>query len=281
VQGGISAFRANQISSDVDYFFGAKDRLASKYYFQRDPNATPFANSAFLGFPQTMDAGSQTISLDNTTSLTPNLTWEQRFGFMEDVYSHENQFVTPSAVGMNLLGRSLFPSINIHNADGLFDSTYIGPSSNFANTGLFQNNFEWASSLQSVHGRHATSTGFNFDYTQLNIVKRNDQLASLNFEDFPSFLQGQVCSPTLACNGQTPSEVLVGATCRDYRVKQVGAFAQDKFRLKSNLTVDIGVRWDWDGPLSEINALLSNFYPQKYSYNAATDTLSDIGHSGE
>ena len=175
------------------------------------------------------------------------------------------------------MGRSLFPSINIHNADNLFDSTFVGPSSSFADTGMFQNNFEVASSLQSVHGRHTLSIGFNFDYTQLNIINRNEQLASLNFADFPGFLQGRLCTPTFSCSGQPPSELLSGGTSRHYRTKQAGAYVQDKFRPKPNLTVDIGLRWDWDGPLYETNGLLSNFYPQNYSYDVASDTITNIG----
>jgi hypothetical protein len=175
IQGGSSSFRADQVNGNVDYFFSPKDRLAGKYYYQRDPNTTPFANSTLLGFPQILHAGSQVFSLDNTTSVTPALSWEQRFGFVRQLaYSNQSGFVGPSAFGINLQGLSLFPSLNIHNADGLADNLYIGPNSNFANTGMFQNNFEWASNIQWVHGRHAISSGFNFDYTQLNIVNRND-----------------------------------------------------------------------------------------------------------
>jgi Carboxypeptidase regulatory-like domain len=278
IQGGNSAFRANQVNGNIDYYFSSRDRLAGKYYYQDDPNTTPFANSQLLGFPQTMHAGSQAISLDNTTALTPNVTWEQRIGFVrERAYSQQSPLLSLSDIGMTLPGPTLFPSINLHNADGLFDSTSIGPSSNFANTGMFQNNFELATSLQSVHGRHNLSIGINFDYTQLNIINRNDQLTSLNFEDFPGFLLGQVCSPTFACGDQSPSELLNGATSRHYRTRQLGAYGQDKWRVRHNLTIDFGLRWDWDGPLTETNGLLSNFYRQDYSYDVATDTLSSIG----
>ena len=278
VQGGSSVFKADQANGNIDYYFNTKDRFAAKYYYQRDPNTTPFANSQLLGFPQTLHAGSQAISFDNTTAMTSNLTWEQRLGFIREIaYSAQSGFLTPSSVGINVLGRNLFPSINIHNTDNLFDSTYVGPASSFADTGMFQNNFEVASSVQWVHGRHSVSTGFNFDYTQLNIINRNEQLASLNFADFPGFLQGQLCTPSFSCSGQPPSELLSGGTSRHYRTRQAGAYVQDKFRLKSNLTVDIGLRWDWDGPLNEINGLLSNFYPQNYSYDVASDTITNVG----
>jgi Carboxypeptidase regulatory-like domain/TonB dependent receptor-like, beta-barrel len=281
VQGGTSSFKADQVNGNIDYYFSTSDRLAAKYYFQNDPNTTPFANSQLLGFPQTLHAGSQVLSLGNTTSLTPNLTWEQRLGFVrETANSVQSQFITPSSIGgINLLGKTIFPSISIHNADGigLFHSNSIGPASSFADTGMIQNNFEGASSIQSVHGRHTLSTGFSFDYTQLNIINRNDQLATLNFADFPGFLQGQVCSPSFQCSNQPPSELLTGSTSRHYRTKQAGAYVQDKFRLRPNLTLDVGLRWDWDGPLYEKDGLLANFYPQNYSYDVASDTVTNIG----
>jgi Carboxypeptidase regulatory-like domain len=77
-----STFSADQFNGNVDYLFSTKDRLAAKYYFQNDPSTSPFAVSQVLGFPQTLHAGSQVVSLDNTVSLTPNTTWEQRIGFL-------------------------------------------------------------------------------------------------------------------------------------------------------------------------------------------------------
>jgi len=282
VQGPGSRFAADQVNGNLDYNFSAKDRLSSKYYYQRDPNVTPFAESELLGFPQTMQAGSQTVSIDNTTALTPNLSWEQRFGFIrEKAYSSTSQFIGPSAVGMNLLGIGLFPQMNIRNADNnpnAIDSLSIGPTNNFANAGIFQNNFEGASNLKWVRGKQSISTGFNFDYTQLNVINKENQVARVTFADFPGFLQGQICGPnTVTCSGQDVSQLLNGASNRYYRTKQAGAYVQDDIRVASNLTLDIGLRWDWDGPLSEKNGMLTNFYPQDYSYNVATDTINNIG----
>jgi hypothetical protein len=282
VQGPGSTFTADQVNANIDYNFSARDRLSTKYYFQRDPNVTPFAESQLLGFPQTMQAGSQTISIDNTTALTPNLAWEQRFGFVrEKAYSSTGQFLKPSDIGINLLGINLFPTINIRNADNnpnATDSLAIGPSNNFANAGVFQNNFEGASSLKWVRGRHSISTGFNFDYTQLNVINKENQVARVTFADFPGFLQGQICGPnTVTCSGQDVSQLLNGASNRYYRTKQVGAYVQDDIRVRSNLTLDVGLRWDWDGPLYEKNGMLTNFYTKDYSYDVATDTINNIG----
>ena len=280
-----SKFKADQVNANVDYDFGMKDRLAAKYYFQNDPNTTPFAESELLGFPQTMQAGSQTVSLSNTTALTPNLTWNQRFGFVrERAYSSTQQFLTASSIGMNLPGLSQFPTISIRNADNnpnSLDSLSLGPSNNFADAGIFQNNFEFASNLKWVRGRQDISTGFNFDYTQLNVINKENQVARVTFADFPGFLLGQICGPnapsSYQCGGQDVSELLNGASNRYYRTKQLGMYVQDDIRVKPNLTVDIGVRWDWDGPLVEKNGMLTNFYTKDYSYDVPSDTINNIG----
>lgn len=287
VFGPKSHFRADQINGNVDYNFSAKDRLALKYYFQNVPNTTPFAQSSLLGFPQKLAAGSQTFGFDNATSITPNLTWEQRLGFlrMKD-YASTSQFLSPSSVGISVPGTNLFPGLNIHNADNAFVSTFgnsgnnsaIGPVNNFADAGFYENNLDAASDLKWVHGSHSFAVGFNFDYTQLNVINKNDSVARITFADFPGFLTGQVCGPnTVTCNGQDASQILSGATSRYYRTKQVGTYVQDNIRIKSNLTLDLGLRWDWNGPLIEKNGNLVNFQPKDYSYDVASDTINNIG----
>ena len=279
VLGPNSHFRADQINGNVDYNFSAKDRFAVKYYYQNDPNTTPFAQSSLLGFPQTMQAGSQTVSLDNITVLTPNMTWEQRFGFIrEKAYATTSQFLTPSTVGISLPGSNLFPVISIRNADNWPNSLTVGPSNNFADAGVFQNNFEWASNLKWVRGRHSIAVGFNFDNVQLNIINKNNELARITFADFPGFLLGDVCGPnTTGCSGQEPSQILSGATSRYYRARQLGTYVQDNIKIKSNITLNLGVRWDWDGPLWEKYGNLTNFYEKNYSYDVANDAITNVG----
>lgn len=280
ILGPNSRFKADQVNANIDYNFSAKDRFAVKYYIQNDPNATPFAQSSLLGFPQTMQAGSQTVSLDNITALTPNLTWEQRFGFVrEKAYSTTSQFLSPGSVGISIPGTNLFPGINIKNEDNIApNSLSIGPVNNFANAGVFQNNFEFSSNLKWVKGRHSFAIGFNLDNLELNVINKNNAVGRITFADFPGFLQGFVCGPTTTgCSGQDPSEILSGATNRYYRAKQLGAYVQDNLRVSASLTLNVGLRWDWDGPLWEKYGNLTNFYSKDYSYDVASDTITNVG----
>jgi hypothetical protein len=287
VKGPPSQFNATQVNGNIDYNFSSKDRLAAKYYFQDDPTNIPFAVSAVPGFPQTMHAGSQLFSLDNTTVFTPNTTWENRYGFVREVANATtSQSLTPSDVGLNLLGSTRFPGITIANADvgaALVDGTTVplfhgnqmslGPSTNFANAGIFQNEHEGSSVYHWVHGIHSLSFGGIFDYMQLNVENRENQVASLNFNSFGDFLTGTLGSD------HSGGLFLNGETNRHFRSKSAGLFVQDNIKVQSNLTVNLGLRWDWDGPLNEINGLLTNFYPSDYKYNLASDSFGALANA--
>ncbi len=279
-----STFLANQINANIDYVFSSNDRLAEKYYFQRNPTTSPFAISETVGFPQTLQAGSQVLSLDNTAVLTPNATWEQRIGYIRQIANANTaQPFTPASMGITLPNGNFFPGITIDNADegaplaagGTVpvlkgDAMTIGPSTNFANAGVFQNEFEGSSKYNWVHGRHTVSFGGTYDYGQLNVENRENNVATFTFRDFGDFLTGTLNTD------KSSGTLLDGETNRHFRTGQAGLYAQDNIKLRPTLGVNAGLRWDWDGPLNETNGLLTNFYPQDYSYSLANDTFSAI-----
>lgn len=268
-----STFKADQVNGNVDYLFSTKDRLAGKYYFQNDPSTSPFAVSQVPGFPQSLKAGSQVFSLDNTISLTSNTTWEQTIGFIRQLANAStSQALTPSDVKVNVLGGQFFPGFTISNAgSGNFNELRIGPANNFANAGVFQNHFQAGTTYNWVHGRHTVSFGFSGDYGQLNVLNHENQVASFTFRNFANFLTGNMGGR----NGG--GQLLDGETNRYYHAHQEGLYVQDSFKLKSNLTITAGLRWDHDGALTEKYGRLTNFYPQNYSYSLSTDTISNIG----
>src|SRR5258708_7479191 len=279
IQGANTRFSANQLNGNIDYNFSTKDRLAVKYYYQDDPTFSPFGVSNTLGFPQQLDAGSQVASIQNTTILSSNMTWTQRLGFVRQrAFAHTTQQFGNSDFGISLFGLNQLPGIFINNDDqtNIGNSLGLGAASNFANAGFFQNQWEGSTNLLWEHGRQSLSFGFQWDHSQINIVNRNNETASIGFNSFADLVTGNLCTPVNGCFSAS-TQFLNGATNRYYRAEQVGTYVQDNIRVKSNLTVNIGVRWDWDGPLVEKNGMLTNFYPNRYSYNAATDTVTNIG----
>jgi Carboxypeptidase regulatory-like domain len=283
VKGPVTTLTADQVNGNVDYNISAKDRLSAKYYFQRDPTVAPFSASSLDGFPQTLTAGSQVVSISNTRILGPNATWTQRFGFVrESALDTTAQGFSQSDFGISIPGSNRLPGINIGTTyqdftQFVFGGLRFGPASNFSDAGIFQNQFEWATDLTWNLGRHTAAFGFLWDRNQLNVLNKQNQVAQLGFNDFPGFLTGALCNPTNSCSFAGNSTLLNGETNRYYRSNQVGVYATDSFKLKPNLTISFGLRWDWDGPLSEKNGFLTNFYPQNYNYNFGTDTIQNIG----
>ena len=83
----------------------------------------------------------------------------------------------------------------------------------------------------------------------------------IGFADFSQFLQGLVTSYT--ADGFDTTAFLQGDANRYYRANQTGEYIQDKFQLRSNLSVTAGLRFDWNGGLSEKYGRLYNFDPSQ------------------
>ena len=269
-QGGNAKANVDQGIANVDYVLSDKDRLSVKYYVQDNPTTNPFgAVGSLLGFPQQLSAGSQVGSISNTVILAPNLTWEQRAGFTRlRAYAQTAQAFKPSDFGINLLGSTTFPQIQINYADPtLSTGLQFGPGPSFGNAGMFQNQWEYGTTLNWVKGRHTLAFGAQWDHTQLNVVNHNTNTDSLYFDTFLTFVEGAVKT----------GDAFAGSASRYYRSDTVGAFVNDNYKLRSNLTVTLGLRWDYDGPLSEKYGRLTGFNANLYSYDAATDTITGSG----
>lgn len=275
VQGPNALASVNQGIANIDYMVNNNDRLTARYFGQNDPTSTPFGPVGYtLGFPQTLDAGSQVGSIENTTILTPNMTWVQRVGFTRlNAYSSQQQAFTPSQFGINLLGVNSFPQIEVSSFDPtLGNKIEFGNSTSFGNAGMYQNQWEYASTLNWVKGRHTLAFGFQFDHTQLNILNQASASSVIQFSSLGNFLEGNV--RTGSYSDLFPG---TGTADRYYRSNTVGIFANDNWKLRSNLTVTLGLRWDNDGGMSEKYGRLAGFNAAQYNYNATTDTIVNSG----
>jgi hypothetical protein len=274
VSGRPSTSQADMYIGDLDYNWSERERLALKYFYQDSPNTNPYASTALNGFPKTLQAGSQVASLDNTSVLKPNLTIENKVGFIRQrAFATTQQPFAPADAGINLFGLTTFPSISLGLVDSLdpnlsSKSLSFGPSGNFANTGVYQNRWDLSSSANWVVGRHTVYFGANWNYTQLNIINNNTKAASLSFTNFGQFLLGNVLPSSTFYNG---------ASNRYYRANQIGAYVQDNYKIRSNLTVNLGLRWDYEGPLWEKYGNLVNFDTSAYKYDASTDSITNSG----
>jgi hypothetical protein len=281
---GTAYFLSDQAVFNLDWNKSTKDTLSAKYYYQHDPSLAPYAYSSVAGFAQRLDAGSQVASLTNTQTLGPRLSVTEVLGILrEKAYSTIEQPFTPQQFNINTFGSTFFPGITIvdplglgnpaANPGGIANLQFLtigqGAASQGAFTGVFQNRIMPSANAIWIRGRHTVTFGGSYSYTQLNTRDRRTNQGIISSADFSQFIQGLVTTN----DDFTTTKFLQGNANRYYRAGQAGAYVQDKFQVRSNLSLTAGLRFDWDGGLTEKYGRIFNFDPSRYSYNDATDTI--------
>ena len=284
---GTAYFLADQAVANLDWNKSTKDTLSAKYYYQHDPSIAPYAYSSVAGFAQNLDAGSQVASLTNTQTLTHNVSITEVLGILrEKVYSTIAQPFTPQQFNINTLGSTYFPGITIAdplglngpaNVGGIANQQFLtigqGAASQGAFTGVFQNRIMPSANAIWMHGRHTITFGGSYAYTQLNTRDERTNQGIIATADFSQFLQGLVTTN----DDFTTTKFLQGNANRYYRAGQAGTYIQDKFQFRPNLSLTAGLRFDWDGGLTEKYGRIFNFDPSRYVYDDATDTIDPNG----
>jgi hypothetical protein len=288
---GTATFIADQAVANLDYNATTKDTLALKYYYQHDPTGAPYAYSNVPGFKQRLDAGSQVFSINNTYLIGSNISTQETLGFLrEKLYNTNDQAFGPSSIpggaygnpSIDTFGSNYFPGISVihvlgdSKVPGIGDTLNIGPGAGGQGslTGVFQNRLQPSGNAIWVKGKHNIGFGGSYSFTQLNIRDRRPGTGTIASNDFGQFLNGLV-TPDDDYNVTT---FLQGNANRYYRANQLGLFLQDKFQIKPNLTITAGIRYDWDGGLTEKNGNIFNFDPSLYSYISPTGPLP-VGES--
>jgi len=292
---GTALFRAHQGVADLDWNPNSSHSFSAKYYYQHDPTIAPYAFSSVQGFDQHLDAGSQVISLSHTQIVKPNLSVSETFGFIrEKAYSTVGQPFTPAQFAttcenltgasaadctINTFGSPIFPGITIDWPGTILPSYQpllnvgAGAESLGAFTGIFQNRFNPSANAIWTFGRHTVTFGGSFAYTQLNARDRRNELGMITSQDINQFLQGELIDDYVYAG----TLFMSGDPNRYFRAKETGEYIQDKFQMRSNLSITAGLRFDWMGGFTEKNGDLLNFDPSKYAYDPVADEVTSTG----
>ena len=273
---GTAYFLSDQAVANLDWNKNIKHTLSAKYYYQHDPTIAPYAYSNVAGFSQQLDAGSQVASITNSQAFTSRFSITEVLGILrEKAYSTIGQPFTPQQLGINTFGSTYFPGITIVDPLGLNGPANIGGIANLQLltigqgaasqgpfTGVFQNRIMPSANAIWIRGRHTVTFGGSYAYTQLNARDERANQGMISTADFSEFLQGIVNIN----DDFTTTKFLQGDANRYYRAGQAGSYVQDKFQFRSNLSLTAGLRFDWNGGLTEKYGRIFNFDPALYCY---------------
>ena len=291
---GTGRFKADLLVADLDYNATTKDTIALKYYYQHDPTLAPYAYSSVPGFTEHLDSGAQVFSIVNTYLVKTNLSTTETLGFIrektwgdnEQPFTPENVPGCPGTPCINTFGSTYFPGVSIYNVLG--NAAYnagigtgilnIGPNAEgqSSNTGAFQNRLQPSGNAIWTLGKHTISFGTSYSYTQLNTIDKRTGKGSVATDDLSAYAQGFV-TPGSSSTGFYVTSFLQGDASRYYRANQLGSYLQDKFQVTPTLSLTAGVRYDWDGGLTEKYGRIFNFDSSLYNYNATSDTIVNPG----
>ena len=292
---GTGRFKADMAVANLDYNATARDTLALKYYYQHDPTLAPYAYSSVPGFTEHLDAGAQVFSIINSFLVKQNLSTTQTLGFIrEKIYATNEQPFGPGSipggsmgnVSINTFGSNYFPGVSIVNVLGNAGTASnvgqgilnIGPNAEGQgpNTGVFQNRMQPSANAIWTLGKHTVTFGVSYGYTQLNTIDKRPGTGTIATDDLSQYAQGLV-TPGGSSTGFYVSSFLQGNASRYYRSNQLGSYVQDKFQMTSRLSLTAGLRYDWDGGLTEKQGRIFNFDPKLYSYSESADTINNPG----
>ena len=275
---GIANFRQEIIKFDHSF----TKNFSAYYRYQRDTIPTLDGNGIFTsgsGLPGVATSDTQspgrTHTVQGTYVVSPNV-------IIEGLYAHSFGAILSSTIGT--FGRAAttipinlaFPNTRDKNptisGNGFSALQAFGNYDNFSNKNYYSGSLTW------IRGSHTMKFGGAYSKYR----KNENGLAGSNeglFNSFSATLASGVTSNTLNQNLQRFANFLVGNVASytqakfdyvaDLRQHNIEWYAQDEWRVRSNLTLYAGLRYSFFGAPSDKNGRLTNFLPELYDRSRA------------
>jgi hypothetical protein len=256
---GTAPVDIDQYTGDVSHNFGSNDRLHGYYAFQRDKRGEPnLQGNTMPGWGDTRQSTRQILTLNETHIFGPNLTNEARLGFNRiNITFTPNAQLNPADFGIN----------NGVNADiGLPQMSITGFNFNLGGPAGFPQGradmtLVLSDTVSYLRGNHS----FKFGGEARRFYNNNFTLdtGTFTFPNVNLFLtgNGNGFSVTL---GDRSSAIIQNAW---------GLYVQDNWKINPNVTLELGLRYDW-------NMTPTERYDRFVVFDAATRELIRVGTEG-
>jgi hypothetical protein len=238
------------ILGKMDHNLSAAHSLSSTYFYDDASSNSP---DALLTKKTANTSRRQMVALEDTRTISPQLLNVARFGFYRTanvsgtITSVLNPLLEDTSLGFvpgQNIGATSVPGISVPGN---------GPGASNNVTQLFWDSFQGSENLFITSGRHALKVGASFERMRYNMDIPNLNGGSFTFGSLAGFLTNK---PT-NFGANFPGSF----TRRGLRQTMIAGYLQDDFRFKTNLSFNLGVRYEFLTIPTEVNgkvALLKN-----------------------
>jgi len=254
-----STFSENQLLGNLDFTPTSKQRLSEKFFWARDDTDSAFSTANLPGAPTVNLNENDNFSLHYTYIFAPNLInvasagYHRIFGQINSEYPITNQQIgmTPDCSSM--------PIAPIISVSGSFAMGGTFNDGQWADTRSYQAGDQWT----WIKGSHNMRFGGDIETTRLPFADPETTRGTISFSSVPDFLLGLSASQNgSAFSNLASARSLCGDAQKEFTETDYDGYFQDDYHATRNLTVNLGMRWDVMGQVSDQKGKFAAFWPQ-------------------
>jgi len=229
---GNAQFAENYVTVRLDHKISEKDGLAGSWFLDTGPFTQP---DALVDVVHELFTRRQMFSLEETHSFSSRFVNVARLGYSRS-HAEQNEPVRAINPLANDPSLAAIPGqfAPILTVPGL--TLMQGAEGDPTRNSHFWNSFQFYDDALLTKGTHLLKFGFASERMQYNLRTKSRQNGSFTFPSLAGFLQDQPTSVSL----------LDPAISQEVGTRQslFGAYLQDDWRVFSNLTLNLGVRYE-------------------------------------
>jgi hypothetical protein len=246
-------YNGDQGLANFDYLINSRHTLSGRWFFTNDPQIAPLGGQ-LPGAPSLLGFDNVNAVLKLTSIVASSIVNEGRISMQRNLSQSNAQTVpgvTNQGLGItpNVPGANLPPPFAI-SASGF---TILGGINN--GTYSVTNQTQIADQISISRGRHTMRAGFEWERNNWPITwsgtKGNFTVGSFNDllvggpQNTATGQPGNI-NQCLFCTRSAPQGIVHG-----YNAAGGSAYFQDDFKATSKLTFNFGVRWEYNGALTD------------------------------
>ena len=266
----------DSLIAKIDHRASDRQTLSARYAYASSQQVFPLGSLGGFGsgsrlpaFAQTSPARVQVFSASQLSTLSARKVNEVRFGYSRyrTSFSALDANFDPSTLGIDFgTGKLGLPEIDF---GGAFDN--LGATAFSIPRGRTSQSFQILDNFTDEIGRHTLKFGGEYRRAMVDSFNDNLERGLFSFSS-ASASTGSACgsNPLPGCSdpgvltlvgyyqGNTFPSADAGNTQRSTRNNGLSFFAQDDFRASPRFTLNLGLRWEYFGPISEAHNILAN-----------------------